>query len=159
MAPRSLLGTWLGITTSLAMSLQGRGRQGQAQPASPLAPYYYVQQTCTRVLYPALALARVCGEGGLIARTTQLAVLYGTAGLVGRWAAAPEPSFAFQITHPLGQPPSASELRVVFPKVDMPVFLGGAVCQDLLYTWTCARTRAAPAGLLPLSQPQRAKLS
>lgn len=67
---------------------------GPSQPEPGIAPYYHVQHTPVSVLYPALALARACGEGGLIARTTVR-----DRWLVGRWAAAPEPSFAFQITH------------------------------------------------------------
>lgn len=53
---------------------------GPSQPEPGIAPYYYVQHTPVSVLYPALALARACGE-----KVASLRVpLYGTAG----WLAA-----------------------------------------------------------------------
>lgn len=134
---------------------------GPSQPEPGIAPYYYVQHTCIPYLILLwLWLARA-------AKVASLRVpLYGTAGLVGRWAAAPEPSFAFQITHwaSLLVPSNALWVACRPPQGGYACHasvLSGAVCQDLLYTWTCARTRAGPAaaGLLPLSQPQRAKLS
>lgn len=171
MAPRSLLGTWLGITTSLAPSLQGRGPQGQASQ-SQRQQGFSAGGPVRRIIMPsrpvppalpwalALALARVCGE---VASLCVPAATVRDRWLAGRWAAAPEPALLCFPGLSTG-PASCCLLSCVFvfPTVDMPVFWA-APCVRIYYIHGQVRaytpTHAGPAGLLPLPQPQKAKLS
>lgn len=110
---------------------------------SVLSMFSSKQACCTGYSDPALALARRCGEGGLIARTTH-SLTHCTGldcWLVGHWPSLPYPLGRPALLMPACPP---SELRVVFPSVWICKCFGRRrVSGFIIYMDMCAHTRCS----------------